>query len=289
MKYRGLGVALITPFDRNENIDFDSLKKLVNKLINNHVDYLVVLGTTGESVTLTKEEKKSVIKTVLAENNGRLPVVVGIGGNNTQTIVDEIKDFDFTGIDAILSVSPYYNKPNQNGIFNHYSKICEVCPVDIILYNVPGRTGSNIGAETTIKLANSFDNIIAIKEASGNLDQISEIILNKPEKFLVISGDDALAMPQIAMGMDGVISVIANAYPDKFSKMVHMTLNSDNKEAQIIHYELFHLIQLIFSEGSPAGVKALMNLMNECGIMVRPPLYPQSEEGIQKLKNAMLK
>jgi 4-hydroxy-tetrahydrodipicolinate synthase len=287
MKYRGLGVALITPFDKNENIDFDSLKKLVNKLITNKVDYLVVLGTTGESVTLTKEEKQSVINTVLDENNGKLPVVVGIGGNNTQNLINEIKGFDFTGIDAILSVSPYYNKPNQNGIYNHYAKISEVCPVDIILYNVPGRTGSNISAETTIKLAHDFENIVAIKEASGNLEQISEIILNKPEKFLVISGDDALAMPQIAMGMDGVISVIANAYPGKFSEMVHLTLNSENHNAQKIHFELFKLIQLIFSEGSPAGVKALMNLMNECELIVRPPLYPQSEEGIQKLKKML--
>lgn len=233
-KFAGVGVALVTPFTKDKTLDLIGLDRLVHHVIGGGVDYLVVLGTTGESVTLTKEEKKRVVGQVIKSNNGRLPVVIGIGGNNTQELIDTIKETDFTGIDAILSASPMYNKPTQEGIYQHYKALARVSPKPIILYNVPGRTASNIAPETTIRLATDFKNIIGIKEASGNLEQAMKIYQGMPNGFYLISGDDALAMPFVASGGEGVISVVANALPKTFSSAIHLSLNNDVKSAQKI-------------------------------------------------------
>ncbi|MDP1747735.1 MAG: 4-hydroxy-tetrahydrodipicolinate synthase, partial [Bacteroidota bacterium] len=235
-KFKGTGVAIVTPFNKDNSVDYKSLNKLVNHIIKGGCEYVVVLGTTGESVTLSKDEKKSVVAQVIESVNKRVPIVLGLGGHDTLEIVNSLKTTDFNGIDAILSVSPAYNKPNQRGIYQHYKAIAEACPVPIILYNVPGRTCSNMTAETTIKLANDFKNIIAIKEASGNLEQCMKIIKYKPKEFLVISGDDMLSLPMIASGADGVISVIANAFPKDFSEMTRQILAGNVKEAQKLHY-----------------------------------------------------
>ena len=230
-KLKGTGIALITPLNENFSIDFNSLEKLINYTIDGGVDFLVVLGTTGESATLTKEEKKEVVTFCKKINNGRLPIVLGIGGNNTFALIEEIKSTDFEGIDAVLSVSPYYNKPTQDGIYLHYKMIAEACPLPIILYNVPGRTASNISAETTLRLANDFENIVAVKEASGDLVQIEKIINERPNGFLVLSGDDGLTLKMIEMGGDGVIAVIGQSHPKYFSAMVNSGLNGDFEKA----------------------------------------------------------
>lgn len=282
--FKGTGIAIITPFQANGKIDFESLGNLVEFWINGRVEYLVVMGTTGESVTLTKEEKKEVFEFVTSKVNGRIPVVLGIGGNNTQEIIHSLTYFDLSKASAILSVSPYYNKPTQEGIYQHYKAFASECPLPIILYNVPGRTGSNMLPETTLKLANNVENIIAIKEASGNMEQIMYLIQHKPDGFLVISGDDAITLPLIAAGADGVISVVANAYPSEFSEMVRLALSSDYKNARLLHYQLMNVVQHLFVEGNPAGVKAVMNLKGLCNNSVRLPLVTVSNSLIEKIK-----
>ncbi|NLJ06805.1 MAG: 4-hydroxy-tetrahydrodipicolinate synthase [Sphingobacteriales bacterium] len=281
MKFKGLGVAVITPFTKSLDVDIVAFENIIHQLISNGADYLVLLGTTAETPTLSPAEKRQLLSSAIKINAGKKPVVAGIGGNNTLKIIEEIKSFDFTGIDGILSVVPYYNKPNQKGIYNHFKTIAEACPVPIILYNIPGRTGVNMTAETTLKLANDFKNIQGVKEASGNLDQIMEIIKNKPENFAVISGDDNLTLPLIALGADGVISVIGNAFPDKLSKMISIFPSHPDKAA-LIHYELMDFIKYLFVEGNPAGIKGLMSLMGYCEKTVRPPLYELSDDVIHK-------
>lgn len=271
-KFKGTGVAIVTPFNKDNSVDYKSLNKLVNHIIKGGCEYVVVLGTTGESVTLSKDEKKSVVAQVIESVNKRVPIVLGLGGNDTLEIVNSLKTTDFNGIDAILSVSPAYNKPNQRGIYQHYKAIAEACPVPIILYNVPGRTCSNMTAETTIKLANDFKNIIAIKEASGNLEQCMKIIKYKPKDFLVISGDDMLSLPMIASGADGVISVIANAFPKDFSEMTRQILAGNVKEAQKLHYKLTDITEQLFADGNPAGIKAVLELFAICKANLRLPL-----------------
>lgn len=286
-KFKGTGVAIVTPFAKDGSVDYKALVKLVNHIIKGGVEYVVVLGTTGESVNLTKEEKKQVVQTVIDTVSKRIPVVLGLGGNNTQELVNslKIKD-DFKGIDAILSVSPYYNKPNQRGIYQHYKAIAEASPVPVILYNVPGRTSSNMTAETTLKLANDFKNIIAIKEASGNLEQCMKIIKNRPKDFLVISGDDMLTLPIIASGGDGVISVVANAFPKVFSEMTRQILAGNVKEAQKLHYKLTDIIEQLFADGNPAGIKAVLELLGICKAYLRLPLVnvnKDTQKAIEKL------
>lgn len=262
---------MVTPFLGNGAIDFESLKKLTNHLIQNQIEYLVVLGTTGESATLSKEEKKEVYEKVKEYNNGQLPYVAGIGGNSTSEVLETIKGFNFDGVDAVLSVSPYYNKPTQSGIIKHYEAIADASPKPIVLYNVPGRTGGNMTAETTLKLA-EHKNIIAMKEASGNFDQIMEIYRNKPEGFQLISGDDALTLPLLSCGLDGVISVIGNAYPRDFSEMVRQALGGNYKSSRELHYKLLPIIQAIFADGSPGGIKEILAQMGIGGTTVRLPL-----------------
>jgi 4-hydroxy-tetrahydrodipicolinate synthase len=283
-KFIGTGIAIVTPFLDNGEVDFDSLKNLVNFQISNGVNYLVVLGTTGEAATLNKEEKNAVIDCVIETNNNRVPVVVGFGGNNTHEIVQQINNFkNFDKIDAILSVAPYYNKPGQEGLFQHYKLIAETSPVPVIIYNVPGRTSVNINAETTLRIAKELQNVIAVKEASGNLEQIMQIIKDKPEDFLVISGDDAITFPMIQLGASGVISVIGNAFPKEFSTMVMQAIKGENKAALESHYRLFELIKGIFTEGNPAGVKAILHQKGIISNNLRLPLVPVSESHYQKL------
>lgn len=278
-KFKGTGVAIVTPFNKDSSVDYKSLQKLVNHIIKDGVEYVVVLGTTGESVTLSNDEKKDVVKQVVETVNKRVPVVLGLGGNDTREIVNSLKDKSgFSGIDAILSVSPYYNKPNQRGIYQHYKAIAEASPVPVILYNVPGRTGSNITADTTIKLANDFKNIIAIKEASGSLEQCMKIIKYKPKDFLVISGDDMLTLPMIACGADGVISVVANAFPKDFSEMTRQVLAGNLKEAQKLHYKFTDIIEQIFADGNPAGIKVVLELLGICKANVRLPLVKVNKD-----------
>ncbi|HXB42072.1 MAG TPA: 4-hydroxy-tetrahydrodipicolinate synthase [Bacteroidia bacterium] len=280
-KLKGTGVAIVTPFDSKGDVDFKGLTNLVNHLVKGKVEYLVVLGTTGESATLSKDEKKKVIEHVIKANKKRLPLVLGIGGNSTYEVIDTIKHTNLKEFDAILSVSPYYNKPSQRGIYEHYKAIAKSTSKSIILYNVPGRTASNINAETTLKLANKFKNIVAVKEASGNLEQCMAIIENKPKDFLVISGDDNLTLPLLACGADGVISVVANAFPKDFSEMVRCGLKENFAAARKLHYKTFEITQQLFTDGNPGGVKQVLNLMKVCGPHVRLPLV-EPNEGVQK-------
>lgn len=280
----GTGVAIVTPFRNDQSIDFKSLGKLLNHIIEGNANYVVVLGTTGESVTLSKDEKKAVVSYVVEVVNDRIPVVVGIGGNNTQEVVDAVRHYEYDGVSAVLSVSPYYNKPSQNGIYMHFKTIAQASPVPVIVYNVPGRTGSNINAETTVKLARDFKNIVAIKEASGNLGQIMQIIKDKPDSFLVISGDDALTLPMIALGASGVISVVANAYPKEFSNLVNHALNNNFPEATALQYKLLNIMTALFEEGSPSGVKAVLEILKIAQNNVRLPLVPVSEKHYKKLQ-----
>lgn len=281
--FTGTGVAVVTPFTPAGEIDFFALEKIINHLVIGNVEYLVVLGTTGESVTLTKEEKEKIYSFFAEKAAGRIPLVAGIGGNNTREVTDSIAHFDFTGYAGILSVSPYYNKPNQQGIYLHYKAVAESTDKPIILYNVPGRTGANIMSETTLRLAHDFKNFVAIKEASGNFDQCMDIIKNKPNDFLVISGDDAYTLPFISIGMQGVISVIANAYPLKFSTMVRMALGGDFNNALFHHYELLDAMKQIFADGSPGGIKVILEVLGLCSGGVRLPLAPASDAVKAKL------
>lgn len=276
-KFKGTGVALVTPFHKDGNIDFKSLGKIIKYQIKNEIDYLVVLGTTGESATLNKDEKRAVINYIIDEVEGRLPIVLGVGGNNTQEVINYIKSTDFKDIDAILSVSPSYNKPQQKGIYAHYKSIAAVANVPIIIYNVPSRTGSNITAETTVKIAQDLKNIIGIKEASGNISQIMQIIKNKPKDFMVISGDDAITLPLIALGASGVISVVANAYPKEFSNLVKLCLKGEFAKALDIQYKLIDIIDAMFVDGSPAGVKAFLEIKKLCVNHCRLPLVSVSK------------
>lgn len=281
-RLKGTGVAIITPFTATEEVDYVGLEKVTEHLISGGCDYIVMLGTTGETATLSKEEKQQVVQTIKRVNNGRVPLVMGIGGNNTREIIETIKAFDFNGVDALLSVSPYYNKPNQQGIINHYTAIADACPRPVILYNVPGRTGSNMTAATTLKLA-QHPNIIGMKEASGNMEQCMTIIKNKPADFLVISGDDALTLPLLAAGMDGVISVIAHAFPADFSNMVRLGLKGDFEGARALHYRMLESSITIFADGSPSGIKIMLEEMGICGSTVRMPLAPVNDEVKAKL------
>ncbi len=283
-KLTGLGVAMVTPFKSNKEIDFPALEKLTNKLIDGGLDYLVVMGTTGESATLSAKEKQQVLDFVLKINNGRLSIVFGIGGNDTIKMLDDYNGFNLEGVDAILSASPYYNKPSQEGIYQHYKYLAENMAHDIILYNVPGRTASNMTAETTVRLANDFDNIVAIKEASGDLIQVMDIINNRPDGFLLISGDDALTLPMIACGAEGLISVIANSHPEETNNLVSKAMIGDYDSSRKSHYKLLDLIDGIFSDGNPGGVKVLLN---EQGVMeneVRLPLVPVNKTLESKLR-----
>jgi 4-hydroxy-tetrahydrodipicolinate synthase len=271
-KFRGTGTAIVTPFHKEGNIDFKSFEGLIEYQIKNGINYIVFMGTTGESVTLNRDERNAVINMAVEIVDGRVPVVVGIGGNNTQEIVNTIKETDFDGIDAILSVSPYYNKPQQKGIFRHYKTIAGVSPVPVIIYNVPSRTGSNITAETTLQLAREVPNIIAVKEASRDLCQCARIIKDKPEGFLVISGDDVTALPFMALGGDGIISVISNALPAEFSALVKHCLSNEFDKARQISFRLMDIIEGIYADGSPSGVKALLEMKGLCNNVVRLPL-----------------
>jgi 4-hydroxy-tetrahydrodipicolinate synthase len=282
--FMGTGVALVTPFDSNKKIDFTALEKIVNHVINGGVEHLVVLGTTGESATLDKEEKEAVVKAVVEINKGRRSVVVGMGGNSTHQVVHTIEKTDFTGIDAILSVAPYYNKPSQEGIFEHFAAIAKASPVPVVLYNVPGRTASNISATTAVRLAEKYPNIIGVKEASGNFQQIMQIIKDKPDHFNVISGDDSFTVPMIHLGAKGVISVVANSHPKGYSRMVRAALEGNRDRANTLQFSFLDLIQALFEEWSPAGVKATLELMGLCKRHVRLPLTPASDKLIGKLK-----
>jgi 4-hydroxy-tetrahydrodipicolinate synthase len=274
-KIEGTGVALVTPFTREEEVDFFALEKLVNHVIDGGVDYLVALGTTGESVTLTSFEKISLLEKIKEVVAGRVPIVLGHGGNNTKALIESINEYNLTGISAILSVTPAYNKPTQTGLFEHYKKFIEASPLPVILYNVPGRTGVNMSAETTLKIAYSFpEKVIAVKEASGDLEQMMAIISKAPEGFEVISGDDGITLPLIASGGSGLISVIANAFPHEMSSVVNFALEEKYNEARTVHYQLLDLIGLTFSNGNPGGVKAMLSKMGIIENILRLPLVP---------------
>lgn len=283
-KFTGTGTAIITPFRKDGSVDFKSLGKLIDHLIKGGVSYIVALGTTGESVTLSKDEKKAVINFVTDSVGGKIPVVVGIGGNNTEEVLDTIRHTDFSSIDAILSVAPYYNKPSQQGLYLHFKSIATASPVPVIIYNVPGRTGSNISAETTVKLATDCKSIVAVKESSGNLGQITHIIRNKPKSFQVISGDDALALPVICMGGSGLISVAANAYPREISDMVNFALKGDFPKASSIHYKMLEMFDAMFEEGNPSGIKAVLEIMKIAPNNLRLPLAPVSDKLYSKIE-----
>lgn len=285
VKFSGTGVALVTPFRKQGTIDFTILENLVETVINSKVDYIVALGTTSEAATMNERERTAIIDNIIEVVNGRVPIVLGLGGNNTLDIVDKIKNMDFTGIDGILSVSPYYNKPQQRGIYLHYKSISEVSPVPIIMYNVPGRTACNITAETTLQIATDCSNIVATKEASGNMPQVMEILRNKPEGFSVISGDDALTLPMMAMGATGVISVAANAFPKEMSEMVNYALKGDLKKALPLHYKLLPIMNALFEEGNPAGVKAALEIKGIISNNLRLPLVKVSKPLYNKLSN----
>ncbi|MCC6571655.1 MAG: 4-hydroxy-tetrahydrodipicolinate synthase [Chitinophagales bacterium] len=274
LNLKGVGVALVTPFNEQKEINFSEFEKVVNYVIDGGVDYVVVLGTTGESVTLNKQEKQDLIKACVETTNKRVPVIAGFGGNDTRSIIEDINHADLTGVDGILSVSPYYNKPTQEGIYEHYKAIANNTELPIILYNVPGRTASNIRASTTLQLANNFKNIIGIKEASNDWMQIFWLAREKPQDFLLISGNDDLIVPQISIGYDGVISVIANATPKLFSDMVHQALEGDFASARQTVYKIDELITYLFEQGNPAGVKAAMKHLGVCDDHVRLPLMP---------------
>lgn len=270
----GMGVALITPFNEDGSVDYDALIRLVEYQVQNGIDFLCVLGTTAETPTLTADEKKKIKQVVIERVNGRVPILLGIGSNCTQTVVDTLKNDDFTGVDAVLVSVPYYNKPSQEGIYQHYKAIAEATQLPIVLYNVPGRTGVNMTAATTLRLARDFQNIVAIKEASGDITQMDDIIKNKPENFDVISGDDGITFPLITLGAVGVISVIGNAFPREFSRMTRLALAGDYANALTIDHKFTELFKLLFVDGNPAGVKAMLNMMGMIKNRLRLPLVP---------------
>ena len=287
---RGLGVALITPFKDDESVDYSALLRMVDYLTQNNVDFLCVLGTTAETPTLTDYEKQKIKETVVERVNGKIPILLGVGGNNTRGVVDALKKDDYKGVDAILSVVPYYNKPSQEGIYQHYKAISEATELPLVLYNVPGRTGTNMTAETTLRIASDFKNVIAVKEASGNITQMDDIIKNRPEGFNVISGDDGITYPLITMGAVGVISVIGNAFPREFGRMVRLALQGDYANALTIHHKFAELFKLLFVDGNPAGVKAMLNAMGMIQNKLRLPLVPTritTFEAMRKILNEL--
>ena len=285
-RLKGMGVALITPFKEDGSVDYDALLRLVDYQLENGTDFLCVLGTTAETPTLTKEEKEKVKRTVIDRVGGRLPILLGVGSNSTQAVVDSVKNDDMTGVDALLVVVPYYNKPSQEGIYQHYKAVAEATELPIVLYNVPGRTGVNMTAETTLRLANDFENIVAIKEASGNIAQMDEIIKNKPEGFDVISGDDGITFPLITLGAVGVISVLGNAFPREFSRMTQLALEGDYVNALPIHHQFAEMCNLLFVDGNPAGVKAMLSIMGMVENKLRLPLVPARQITCEKLSAA---
>lgn len=286
-KFKGTGVAIVTPFKNDLSIDFSAFGRVVNHVIQGGVNYIVALGTTGESVTLTKDEKSAIISYIAETIDKRIPLVVGIGGNNTQEIINFVREADLTGVDGILSVGPYYNKPTQRGIFQHFKAFANSCPLPVILYNVPGRTACNMTAETCLELAHECDNIVAIKEASGDISQIMKISKAKPENFSIISGDDMLIMPVIAAGGTGVISVLANAYPAQTCDIVNNSLKNNFKAARDMHFRFMEMIELLFVDSNPSGVKAMLYEMGICQNNLRLPLVPVSKPVLEKIQKAM--
>ena len=286
-RFKGTGVAIVTPFKNDSSIDFAALGRVINHIIAGGVNYIVAMGTTGESVTLSKEEKKAIISYVVEAIDNRVPLVAGIGGNNTQEIINLVRHSNLTGVDGILSVSPYYNKPSQKGLFQHFKAIATSSPLPVIIYNVPGRTCSNISSDTCLELAHECENIIAIKEASGDITQIMRIIKSKPENFGVISGDDMMTLPIIAAGGIGVISVLANAFPAQTSEMVNLSLKSNFKSAREIQFRFLEMIELLFIDGNPSGVKAMLNIMNLCQNSLRLPLVPVSRTVYTRIQKAI--
>lgn len=281
--FRGLGIALITPFTPDGEVDRKSLKHLVEYQLQNGADFLCILATTGETPCLSAEEKSEIKRLVVEVNNGRVPILMGCGGNNTRAVVEELKTADWSGIDGVLSVCPYYNKPSQEGLYQHFKAIAEASPLPVVLYNVPGRTGINLQAQTTLRLARDCENIIAIKEACGSLEQVDEIINNKPARFDVISGDDALTFSMVASGAAGVISVIGNALPKEFSRMIRLEFNGEYEPARKIHHRFQQLYSLLFVDGNPAGVKALLHEMGFIDNVLRLPLVPTRLTTLQKI------
>ncbi|HAM99083.1 MAG TPA: 4-hydroxy-tetrahydrodipicolinate synthase [Marinilabiliales bacterium] len=284
-QFKGTGVALITPFRADGSVDFSALEKLINFQVKSGTNYLVALGTTSEAATLSIDEKQAIVDFIIEVNNKRLPLVVGCGSNNTRELIDIVRKLEKPGVNGVLSVAPYYNKPNQEGLYQHFKSLANATALPIILYNVPGRTSVNINAETTIKLAKDQKNIVAIKEASGNFEQAMNLVKNKPNGFLVLSGDDATALPLIALGFDGVISVVANAFPSEFSKLVQLSLNGDFEQARVLHYRLIDIIHTLFEEGNPAGVKAYLHCKNMIEDSLRLPLVPVSANLMAKIKD----
>ena len=287
-KFKGLGVALITPFTKEGNVDFVALRRLFDYQLSNGVDFICILGTTAETPTLSVEERQQIKELAVEKVNGQVPILMGCGGNNTAGIVEQIKTGDFDGIDGILSVCPYYNKPSQAGLYQHFKAIASAAEsrnLSVVLYNVPGRVGVNMTAETTLRLANECENIVAIKEASGNFTQIDDIIKNKPANFDVISGDDGITFPLITLGAVGVISVIGNALPKEFSRMVRLALNGDYQNALIIHHKFTELFKLLFVDGNPAGVKAMLNAMGLIENELRLPLVPSRISTMEKISS----
>ena len=279
----GTGVALVTPFRKQETVDFTKLEHLIDTIVEGGVDYIVALGTTSEAATLTESERAAVQEFIVETVNERCPVVLGLGGNNTLNLTDTIAQTNFDGISGLLSVTPYYNKPNQRGLIQHYRSVADASPVPVIMYNVPGRTGVNLTAESTLTLANECPNIVGIKEASGNMQQVMEILHNRPAHFRVISGDDSLTLPMLALGADGVISVMANALPADMSQMVRLAMKGDLKKALPLHYKMLPLMNAIFEEGNPAGIKALLEIENHITNVLRLPLVKVSKTLYNKL------
>ena len=287
-KISGHGVAMITPFDGNLSIDFDSISDITNNLLKNGVDFLVILGTTSESPTIKKEEKREIIEHITSLNSNRVPLVLGLGSNSTEQVLEDLEYYNLDSFDALLSVTPYYNKPNQNGLYYHYKSIAINSILPVILYNVPARTGINILPNTVCKLANDFENIIGIKEASNDINQAKELLSICPNDFIVLSGEDQLAVPMINLGAKGLISVIGNAMPKKCSEMVNLALDKDAEKATIIQSQISNLIQMIFSEGNPTGIKALLNILNFCENKLRLPLTPASNKLYKELKDEVI-
>lgn len=285
--FRGTGVAIVTPFKNDTSLDLSALGRVVNHVIKGGVNYIVAMGTTGEASTLTRDERQAIISSVIETIDKRVPLVIGIGGNNTQEVLNLIRDTDLEGADGILSVAPYYNKPGQRGLFQHFKAIADCSPLPVIIYNVPGRTCSNISSDTCLELAHTTENIVAVKEASGDMTQIMKIIKGKPENFNVISGDDMLTLPIIAAGGSGVISVLANAFPAECSEMVSMALKNNFKAAREIQFRFIESVELLFAEGNPAGIKAFLSIMNICQNNLRLPLVPVSKTISSKIQKVL--
>ncbi|MCI6197499.1 MAG: 4-hydroxy-tetrahydrodipicolinate synthase [Prevotella sp.] len=285
--FKGLGIALITPFCKDGSVDYKSLVRLMEYQLDNGADFLCILATTGETPCLTKDEKQKIKDLVVSTVKGRVPILMGCGGNNTAAIVEELHTGDFRGIDGVLSVCPYYNKPSQEGLYQHFKTIAAATSLPVVLYNVPGRTGVNLKAETTVRLARDCENIVAIKEASGNLEQVDEIIKNKPKDFAVISGDDALTFPMISCGAEGVISVIGNALPKEFSRMIRLEFKGEYEGARKIHHRFTELFSLLFVDGNPAGVKAMLHEMGFIENVLRLPLVPTRISTLQKMSEIL--